>query len=254
MSYHRGTKIGQAMKILSYNIRLGGEDRLPDIEKIIRREKPDLVALLEANNLAKAGALANNLRMQLTFGEANGTFHIAWLSNLPVLRSENHCLPILAKTLLEIEVLWKGGVVRLFATHLASSHDKVTPAEEVSAILSVLGPLAGEPHLLVGDFNSLAPGDPVGTPPPGVEAWGDAAKSAPRQAIGLLLEAGYVDCYRRLHPRSSGYTYPSDQPWLRLDYVFATPQVAARLRACEIIRTKVARRASDHFPICAVFD
>jgi exodeoxyribonuclease-3 len=241
------------MKVLSYNIRLGGEDRLPDIAQLIRREKPDVVALLEANSPANAEALAKDLWMQLTFGEANGKFHVAWLSHLPVLRSENYRLPTLAKTLLEIEVFWRGVTVRLFAAHLASSHDRVQPVEEVSTILSLLSPLAGEPHLLVGDFNSLAPGDPVGTPPPGVEAWGDAAKSAPRQAIGLVLEAGYVDCYRSLHPRSPGYTYPCDQPWMRLDYVFASSPMAVRLQACEVIRTTRAKRASDHFPIWAKF-
>ena len=241
------------MKVLSYNIRLGGEDRLPDIAQIIRRAKPDVVALLEANSRSNTERLADNLSMHLTFGESNGTFHIAWLSHLPVLRSENHRLPTLAKTLLEIEVLWKGGAVRLFATHLASSHDRVQPVEEVVSILGVLSPLAGEPHLLVGDFNSLAPGDPIGTPPPGVEAWGDAARNAPRHAIGLILGTGYIDCYRRLHPRSPGYTYPANQPWLRLDYVFAPPQMSVRLQACEVIHTARAKRASDHFTIWAEF-
>jgi endonuclease/exonuclease/phosphatase family metal-dependent hydrolase len=241
------------MKVLSYNIRMGGEDRLPDLGQIIRKAKPDVVALLEANSLANAERLANTLSMHLTFGESNGKFHVAWLSHLPVLRSENHRLPILAKTLLEIVVLWKGGMVRLFATHLASSHDRVQPVEEVVSILDLLSPLAGEPHLLVGDFNSLAPGDPVGTPPPGVEAWGDAARNAPRHTIGLIMGAGYVDCYRSLHPRSPGYTYPANQPWLRLDYVFASPPMAARLTACEVIRTMSAKQASDHFPIWAEF-
>jgi endonuclease/exonuclease/phosphatase family metal-dependent hydrolase len=242
------------VKVLSYNILLGGEDRLPDIEQVIRREKPDVVALLEANSPANAERLASSLSMQLTFGESNGNFHVAWLSHLPVLRSENHRLPVLAKTLLEIEVYWRGGTMRLFATHLASSHDKVKPVEEVSAIIAVLSPFAGEAHLLVGDFNSIAPGDPVGTPPPGVVAWGEAAKNAPRQALRLLLDAGYVDCYRRLHPRSAGYTYPADRAWLRLDYLFASPPMGERLQACDVIRTTKAKRASDHFPIWAVFD
>src|SRR5207244_8418505 len=98
----------------------------------------------------------------------------------------------------------------LFATHLASRHDYRQPPDEVQAILDVLRPLAlaGLPHLLAGDFNALAPADPVGTPPPGMEKRGEAVEGAPRPAIRRILEAGYVDCYRALHPLQPGYTYP----------------------------------------------
>jgi hypothetical protein len=34
------------LKVLSYNIREGGNDRLPGIAAIIRKEQPDAVALL----------------------------------------------------------------------------------------------------------------------------------------------------------------------------------------------------------------
>src|SRR5215472_12703184 len=58
--------------------------------------------------------------MSLTFGEANNIYqdHVAWLSRLQVIRTHNHRLPVFAKTLLEIEILWEGASLRLFATHL----------------------------------------------------------------------------------------------------------------------------------------
>jgi exonuclease III len=123
--------------------------------------------------------------------------------------------------------------------------------DEVPAILDLLRPLAGQPHLLVGDLNALCPGDPVGTPPRGEEKRGDALPGAPRRAIRLILDAGYVDCYRSLHPETPGYTYPSHALWLRLDYIFASPPMAARLYACDVVMGEEAERASDHFPIWA---
>jgi endonuclease/exonuclease/phosphatase family metal-dependent hydrolase len=241
------------LKILSYNIREGGNDRLPGIAAIIRKQQPDAVALLEATSRANALTLAQDLQMQLVFGEANNGIHVAWLSRLPIQRERNHRLVALAKTLLEIEVAWAGAPLRLFATHLASRWDGRQPVDEVPAILDVLRPLAGQPHLLVGDLNALRPGDPVGTPPHGQVKRGDALPGVERRAIRLILDAGYVDCYRSLHRETPGYTYPSDAPWLRLDYILASPQMAARLWACDVVMGEEAEQASDHFPIWAEF-
>lgn len=241
------------LKVLSYNIREGGARRLPVIADVVERQHPDVVALLEANSRSRAKKLARDFGMHIAFGRANSKFHIAWLSRLPIVRVENHRLGVLTKTLLEIEVNWDGAPLRLFATHLAGGADARHPAEEVPAILDVLRPLRDQPYLLVGDFNSLRPGDSVGTPPRGEERMADAVDGDPRRAIELILEAGHVDCYRSLHPQTPGYTYPSDAPWLRLDYIFAPSRLACCLDACDIVVGDVAEQASDHFPIWADF-
>ena len=136
------------MKVLGYNIREGGDDRLPVIANVIRERQPDVVALLEANVRDSAATLAEDLGMRLVFGEANSEYHVARLSRLPIRRSENHRLPILAKTLLEIEVAWRGTPLSLFATHLGSRWDVHRPSEETPAVLDVLRCVAGRPHLL----------------------------------------------------------------------------------------------------------
>jgi exonuclease III len=105
------------------------------------------------------------------------------------------------------------------------------------------------PHLLVGDFNALVAGDPVGGPPPGVRKTGDALPDAPRRTLRQLFDAGYVDCFRTLHPQLPGYTCSADHPWLRLDDAFAEPTLARRLVQCEVNRSNLARRASDHLPL-----
>jgi endonuclease/exonuclease/phosphatase family metal-dependent hydrolase len=241
------------MRVLTYNIWNGGEDRLEAIAAVLRGADPDAVALVEATSRANAEWLARSLGMELAFGEANLGFHVAWLSRLPIRRAHNHRPPLLAKTVLEIELETAGEVVRLFATHLASRHDPRPPNEEIPAVLAAMRRSGDSPHALVGDFNALAVGDPVGEPPPGVEPRGEAIEGVPRLAISPLLDAGYVDCFRALHSQEPGHTYLASAPWLRLDYVFASPALAGRLQACDVVRGEPAPHASDHLPVYAEF-
>ena len=249
------------VRILSYNILAGGEDRLPHLARVIQHQRPDAVALLEARSRAHAEELAHQLKMELIFGEANnGLDHVAWLSRFPVNRAQNHRLPIFAKTLLEIELPWEGTSLALFATHLKAGRDQQKEqhrAAEIQAILTLLQARGDQSHLLVGDLNALHPADQPNTPVYlATEPWeqGDDLHDVHlRQAIPLLLAAGYVDCYRERHPTAPGYTYKLPAPALRLDYIFALPSLTKRLSACEIVTEADAEVASDHFPIWAEF-
>ncbi len=250
------------LRILSYNILAGGEDRLPLIASVIQKQRPDVLALLEANSRSNAGALAHQLGMNLTFGEANeGTqTHIAWLSRFPVIHAENYRLSIFAKTLLKIEIPWEGASLALFAAHLKAGQHKENDqhrSKEMQVILDILQSLGERPHLLVGDLNTIHPTDQ-----PNVSAYiasrREKAKNEPepqfpRLVIPLLLEAGYVDCYRTLHPMTPGYTYKLPTPGLRLDYIFASPPLAKRLHECDIVTEGEAEVASYHLPIWAEF-
>jgi exodeoxyribonuclease III len=235
------------VRILSYNILAGGEDRLPHLARVIQDQRPDAVALLEARSRALTEELAQQLEMELIFGEANnGLDHVAWLSRLPVIRAENHRLPIFAKT--------------LFATHLKAGRNQQKEQHrvaEIQAVLTALQARGGQPHLLVGDLNALHPADqPNAAVYLATEPWeqGDDLHDVHlRQAIPLLLAAGYVDCYRERHPTAPGYTYKLPAPALRLDYIFAPPSLTKRLSACEIVTEADARLASDHFPIWVEF-
>ncbi len=251
-----------ALRILSYNILAGGEDRLPLIANVIQKQRPNVVALLEARSRPNAEALAQQLGMSLAFGEATNINkdHVIWLSRLPVTRTENHRLPALAKTLLEIEIFWEGTPVELFATHLKAGQDQEREqyrVAEMQAILGLLYSCRNQLHALVGDLNTVHPEDH-----PNVSAYSTALREKgekapdpqfPREVIPFLLEAGYVDCYRALHPMTAGYTFPTAHRALRIDYIFASSLFAQRLYACDIVTEGDAERASDHFPIWAEF-
>jgi exodeoxyribonuclease-3 len=73
-----------------------------------------------------------------------------------------------------------------------------------------------------------------------------------RESIQLMLDAGYADGYRTLHD-DHGYTFPTWDPHVRLDYVFVPKAFVHRLVKCEVITQpeQRVRAASDHCPLVA---
>jgi endonuclease/exonuclease/phosphatase family metal-dependent hydrolase len=71
------------------------------------------------------------------------------------------------------------------------------------------------------------------------------------RTIQTVLDAGYTDAFRALHPSDPGMTLPTAAPLLRLDYVFVPNGEAGRVTACEVVRPPGAVDASDHFPVYA---
>ena len=226
---------------MTYNIWDGGRERLPLIESVIRSQAPDVLALLEVNDRTAAEGLAARLGMEYVHGEANSEWAVAWLSALPIERAENHRLPELAKTLVEIE---RGGL-RLFATHLVHGRDEASEEVRVHEVDAILGVLAqvSEPHVLVGDLNAVHPDDEVGEPPPE-----ERLEHVARRPLARLLDAGYVDAFRTSHPHERGWTYLTWHPFARLDYVLAK---GLDVRECAVVTSVPVREASDHFPVAA---
>lgn len=83
-----------------------------------------------------------------------------------------------------------------------------------------------------------------------------ASLYAPRGSIALLRAAGYVDCFRVRNPDVKGFTCPAAAPAGRIDYIFASPELAADLSTCNIITAGDGVNgvdASDHLPVVAEF-
>jgi exodeoxyribonuclease III len=205
---------------------------------VLREQDADVVALQEATDRGAVEALGARLAMEVVYGEANSEFAVAWLSRVPIARAENHRLPQLEKTLLEVEV----DGTRLFATHLSAGRTRADEARRVAEVDAVLAHVGGH-DVLVGDFNAVHPDDQVGAAPPEEQAPADYVS---RRPVELVLEAGFTDCFRALNSSERGWTYLAWHPWARLDYVFARQ----RARACTVVETQ----ASDHFALVADFD
>ena len=197
---------------------------------------------------------------------------------------------------LEVEVEEANGErLTVFVAHLTSSFYNGMRSVR-KRILHIMSVQQGRPHLVMGDFNSKTHGeefkgsalirfyrsqrDPR-TPRPtlsdGVEFIRYTIRRILRLGIyspflipladrlsrvyaqggtDLLDKAGYVDCFRQTHANDPGFTFHSSMPVGRIDYIFASPELASRLTDSNVITESEGvstALASDHLPVYAEF-
>ena len=114
---------------------------------------------------------------------------------------------------------------------------------------------------LLGDFN-IAPEDRDVYDPAAFE--GQVPCSEPeRTALEALREAGrFEDCFRKHNDEGELYSwwdYRGGSFWknrgVRIDHVWATPELAATCTACEVdLSPRKWKKPSDHAPVRAVFE
>ncbi len=294
-------------RILSYNILVGGTRRVDQLTTVIRSADPDVVGLAEATNPKVVEELASRLGMQFRlsgYGKGARDWHLAVLSRLPILHTHVHTRPAFdRKYLLEVQVEEaSGSPLTLFVIHQRSNFHKGPQSNrirraEIQEILNIMSAYQGQPHLLMGDFNSLAPGDSLQASrllrssvrkqrteqrsARKTRSWKKFSRHLVRQAVGvivnnsagsfivdkvaptyarggidLLLQVGYVDCFRQVNPDALGFTCPAIIPSGRIDFIFASPELAARLFDSSVISSVPgiqAHEASDHLAVCADF-
>lgn len=240
------------VRLLSYNIRFGGLGREEALANVIRAAAPDLVMLQEATDagvVARVAAAAGLPRWA-----SQPAHSTAFMSRLPVAHHAWH-RPAAARHPF-LEVVLGDGESRVFGLHLSARFSKWSErrrAREIRALLDGIREYAEGFHLLVGDFNALAPGErlQVARMPAWIRAlvW-ISGRDIARDTIQTMLDAGYADAYRKLQPDDEGYTFPVWDPHVRLDYAFLPQRYVDRVRSCEVVGTPdEVTRASDHFPL-----
>jgi exodeoxyribonuclease-3 len=150
------------------------------------------------------------------------------------------------------------GQARVFGLHLKARFSKWSESQrayEIRALLEGIKQHQHGFHVLVGDFNTLAPGEllDVRRMPHWIRAlvW-LSGRDIQRETIQIMLDARYVDGYRHLYAHDKGYTFPVWDPHLRLDYIFLPAQFAGQLKSCRVINDLAeVDRASDHYPLLA---
>jgi len=114
---------------------------------------------------------------------------------------------------------------------------------------------SGLPVILAGDFNVMPTEQDVYKP----ERWIDDALFAPevRAAYARLLEQGWTDALRTMHPNETIYTFWdyfrnafARNAGLRIDHLLLSPALAGRLVAAEVDRdVRSWDKSSDHAPV-----
>jgi endonuclease/exonuclease/phosphatase family metal-dependent hydrolase len=249
------------MRIVSYNILDGGEGRADPLAEVIEAQRPDVVALVEADDTSVLDRVANRLGMDLV--HAVGNSHAsALLSRFPIRESINHA-PLrkgLEKSLLEATVVdpagveWVVGVVHLHAH--GTEADEREREKELAILLDVFAGHrdAGRPHLIAGDFNANAPYqaiDPQRCKPRTRREWDENGGGLPRRVVQRMIDAGYVDSLHAVDPAEGQTrgTFSTQFPGQRVDYIFTHGVPTQRLRRAWVEQDRLAKYASDHFPV-----
>jgi exodeoxyribonuclease-3 len=245
--------VTRAFRILTYNIRRGGAGREEALAAVIGACDPDLVILQEATRpevierVAAACSLphcAAQPRFSLGFMARDAPRQYRW--HRP--RLSRHAFLDLLPAAIDL---------RVFGVHLSAVHAAWTERRRVFELRSLLRAIAAHqdgPHVLTGDFNTLAPGEllDIRQLPYRLRAmvWLSGGRVRWR-TVQVVLDAGYVDGFRAMHPQDPGMTFPVWSPHVRLDYLFLPKAQASRLQSCVVVRHPAARDASDHFPLLA---
>lgn len=230
------------LRVLTYNIQIGiGMDKKIDLERtaeVIRRAKPDLVALQEVDRLTdrsqgvdQAQVLAEKLGMHYVFGyassRAGGDYGVVILSRWPILETSNHPLPHVGnretRTILSALIEIPGhGKIQFLSAHLQNA---LANQEERLLQIGHINQLFGEgeiPAIFGTDLNAYPD-------TPEVERmktnWIDATSDATEN------------------------TYPADEPKIRLDYIFVRAGDPWQVEKAEVLEEPLA---SDHRPVLAV--
>ena len=120
---------------------------------------------------------------------------------------------------------------------------------ELRPVLDALGGRrsAGEPHVVMGDFNAVHPGQPIDESklrPDDLHGYRENDNRMPHDVVNAMLDAGYADAAGDLG--ETGGTLDTIRRGLRVDYVF-TFGAEAKAAWCETDR--LATYASDHYPV-----
>jgi len=245
------------LKILSYNIRFGGRRRLDLLAQVLRSIRPDIAILQEATDPDVVKALAQSTGMPVWASRKGHSMGL--LSHVTGLSWNWHKTSRSSQYFLE--VLLQSPCLRIYGVHLRPRYFAWSEYYRVREIRDLLNLVNLEqdkekPHILIGDFNAVAPRDE-----PRIERmpiWirlliHIAGGTIHTEAIDTLLQAGYMDAFRQLHTHRDGFTFPSFSPHIRFDYVFLPPRFPWKVQDCRAVASPpIVARASDHLPLLTV--
>jgi endonuclease/exonuclease/phosphatase family metal-dependent hydrolase len=232
---------GQTLRVMTYNIHVGvGMDQkldLPRVAAVINAQHPDLVGLQEVDRgvtrtqrIDEIAELAKLTRMDYAFAfnlhYQGGQYGVAILSRLPI-RATDHRLyqntrEAERRGFIRAEVNVNGRVLNFVTTHLDYQYDdgRLFEAQQLlSALKDVKGPL-----IVVGDFNDI-----------------------PAGRAYQLIRYQFGDAWIESRGTDQGFSYPTDKPAKRIDYIFARSTDRVRTKRAWVVDTQ----ASDHLPVVA---
>ena len=231
----------KTIRVMTYNIHVGvGMDKKLDLARIagvINQQHPDLVGLQEVDRgvertqrIDEIAELAKLTKMEYAFAfnlkYQGGQYGVAILSQTPILASDHHLYlntrEAERRGFIRAEVHIGGRLINFVTTHLDYQYEdgRVYEAQQLlAAMKEVSGPL-----IVVGDFNDVPTGDAY-----------------------QLMRGVFDDAWNSIRPNDDGFSYPTDKPAKRIDYILMRRAGGIKAKRVWIPETP----ASDHVPVVA---
>ncbi|AVT34888.1 endonuclease [Plantactinospora sp. BC1] len=273
---------------MTYNIKNGGRDgtdqgRLDRVLQVVAEQRPDVLALQELRGLRRdrdrLDTVARRLGMRAYL--AGGWFGqpvailvrppVEAVAVAPVRRPFHHGAQ-------RVVLATDRGPLTVLGTHL-NPYSGRRRLREAGWLVGAAGrggpdrsPLPERLVLLMGDLNTLDPGDRhdgrIGRLLPEYRArhlMPDGV-TVDSRAVAALYRAGFVDLFR---PEGSGTPADRAEPpqtvptsagggaeftGMRLDYLLGTPPLARLAHDPRVVTGDAAESASDHYPVTVEFD
>ncbi len=249
------------MKLMTYNILNGGEERLPLITKVIKEESPDYLTINEANTFA-----AHNNEILKKVAKETGfpyynialsgefDFHVAAFSKYPFKFVQK--LQPLMRACLITKIDTDFGEISIASLHLTpNSEDSRHP--EIDLVIN--NQVSYPNRILMGDMNSLSEKDDYNSDfitylnEKALKRFTTNGKLR-FDAIEKIKSCGYFDSAVHLN-KNKEYTSPtllnqySQHYNMRLDYIFVSKQLLPNLSRYRVIKDEITKKASDHYPV-----
>lgn len=159
------------LRVMTWNVLTGGWPRREAIASAIREARPDIVGMAEIEERT-LNDLAARLDMRPLFGASGGKrgSRVGLLSRWPLQPGPSHVNAPLHNAMLEAVVTPPDApTARVFVAHLTADYytwragegQRLRELRYILARMSQARNEGDEPHLLMGDFNSLAPDEPL---------------------------------------------------------------------------------------------
>lgn len=279
------------IRLLTYNIHgwrtTDGRPNLTAVADLIAATKADIVGLnevyyprvVEGDTRPALEAVAARLGMHFVFGPClrwpaqdnmpANAYGNALLSRWPIIASAAHHLTpkeedqqqLLAQKeqrgLLEGRILLPSqATLTVYVTHLDHT-DEAARLLQLRVARQWLQRDRTRPHLVMGDFNAIAPWD-FANRQADYEQLARHEKGQNLTAMGKGLsvitqmeKAGYVDLYQRFGEPGAQSFMPVTDTAIRIDYIFASQTLATQAQSCMIWQEPAGAEASDHRPVLA---
>lgn len=257
------------MRLMTWNIRTGGGDRLDAIAQVIVAEAPDVLALQELRGFAADGGR----RLRELAGAVGMTPWLApsWRGQpvAALVRPPGYAVTHAAARPWRLHhaaatmvVPTEHGDLTVVSTHLQpfSAHRRMREARWLAGRFPASRGLV----VLMGDLNGLDPWTDHTEalrrlPEPYRRRHLDNRGTVDTRTVATFASAGFVDLWR-VAGSGVGLTAPTrygggrEFSGMRLDYVLGSPSVAALTRGCRVVTGGHSDHASDHYPVVAELD